>query len=296
MSFPEYGMSNGRKALWAASIVGGAAILNQLAGTEQGPPSTNDVGLSYEQLAENLQELQAAPEASGQWRLSAQEDFNGSTLDPDNWFVYRRQPAGGNGLWRESQATVGDGLLTLTTEQGPDGRWISGGVGQRYYQQYGKWEIRARFDAGTGVRGVALLWPKSGWPPEIDFAESGGNNVTPDPATPDRNSVHLASHYWCDEKPNHNCQVIDDVTPPDDGTLTTWHTIGVEITPDKVGYTMDGQVTATHTGKAVPHQPLRFGVQQALGLGNEPQPDATTPDQVKLQVDWLKIYEFVPES
>ena len=67
--------------------------------------------------------------------------------------------------WVKDNVSVGDGVVTLTVETTlNEGGAISTQTSD-LVQPYGKYELRARVDEGTGV-GMALLpWPQSQqWP------------------------------------------------------------------------------------------------------------------------------------
>lgn len=206
------------------------------------------------------------------WDLVRADDFLGDTPD-DTWFVYRagRAPH----YWLRSHTQVADGLLTLTTAQDPDvdGHWASGALSNRLNMTYGKFLIRSRFDAGQGTRAVADLWPHGHWPPEIDFFEIGGTD-------PGRTHATQTDHFAPDNSMNHTGVACD---------CTQWHTIGVEWTPQSIVYTMDGVVTDV-VRDHVPSEPMHLALQTSVGYGKGGRPDASTPGQVRFQIDWVAMF------
>ena len=103
---------------------------------------------------------------------------------------------------------------------------VTGGVKMNLSQTYGKYEVRMRVDNGLGVSVVALLWPTAEtWPPEIDFTEDNG-------AAP-RTQDTATEHWGTATNPR---QINNTLTV----NLTQWHTVGVEWSPGKIVYTMDG--------------------------------------------------------
>lgn len=221
---------------------------------------------------------------TGTWNkytLAFEDNFNGTALDTTKWTKYVGAPSGGNGDWDPANVVLGDGTMRLRTSRTADGRWISAGVSnaKSVKQQYGKWQIRVRLDKGYGIRNVALLWPTTGWPPEVDFLETSGRD-------PLKTKNTLASHYK-DAFGVHRVwqqRVYSD--------YTQWHTIGVKYEPGLMQFTLDGVVVAKLT-KNLPKSSMWLGMQTALGsaaLGAAP--NETTPRVVDMQVDWVKIYRY----
>jgi beta-glucanase (GH16 family) len=120
-----------------------------------------------------------------------------------------------------------------------------------------------------------LLWPiDNSWPPEIDFAQDNGDQ---------RDRVYASLHAiggWQADRSKA-------------GNFSEWHTAGVEWTPSRIGYTLDGKVWGTVRDSRVPDEPMALALQtQAWYCGHSWQrcPDSTTPTQVDLQVDWVVAY------
>jgi hypothetical protein len=220
------------------------------------------------------------------WRLKSAVDFTGSAL-PTGWGSYEGQPGGEpNGLWKHSHAVVGNGVLTLAGSR-EAGRFVTGGVmayGPTVGQQtYGRYEVRFRIDKGHGVKYAALLWPKSErWPidGEIDFAEDGGGA---------RGTSTGTLHYGA-----RNSQIQKSLA----GDFSRWNTLGVEWSPARLVYTLNGKPWATVTGSMVPHTPMNLAIQTQAGTcgswAGATCPDSTTPAHVDMQVDWAVTYSYVP--
>ncbi len=127
---------------------------------------------------------------------------------------------------------------------------------------------------------VALLWPTSDtWPPEIDFTEDNG-------ASP--RAVDTATEHWgaaSDPQQIHDTLNVD---------LSQWHTVGVEWTPGKIVYTMDGVPWATETNVNVPDVPMQLALQTEAwqcGTSNWEQcADSSTPAEIDMEVDWIAVY------
>lgn len=213
------------------------------------------------------------------------DDFK--KLDLTRWGLYEGQPGGDpGGWWEPSHVVVKNGIAHLFTYRDPavDNRWVSGGFSNSHAlkQTYGKYLVRFRATSGYGVSNILLLWPVADhWPPEIDFAEDGGRSTT-------RPRMTATLHYGED---NHTIQ--QGIT----GDFTKWHVMGVEWTPGKLVYTIDGRAWGTVVDPNVPSEPMELAIQAQAGTcGDEwtPCPNETTPGLVDLQIDWVQAFAYTP--
>lgn len=220
--------------------------------------------------------VQASPATASGYTLVFKDDFNGSRIDTSKWGVYN----GGNGGDRVAQnAIVGNGQLTLRTTK-VNGVWKGAGVSaaRANKQKYGKYEMRVRFDRGYGVRVAGLLWPANGvWPPEVDFYEIPADNTN-------RTLNTLTNHYGTrsNHRMHHDSYNAD---------FTQWQTVGVEWTPNKLVYTLNGKPMRTMY-KNIPNTAMWLGLQTRPGSWSGVKPNSSTPQIVDLDVDWVKIYKY----
>jgi beta-glucanase (GH16 family) len=214
------------------------------------------------------------------WHRVLSDDFRHG-LSAARWGRYSGQPGGDpGGWWDPSHVVVRGGVLRLETYRDPrfSGRWVSGGLSsaRALKQTYGRYEVRFRMDAGRGVAGVLLLWPvRDHWPPEIDFAESGGTR-------PARDAMTATLHYGA---ANHQIQRTVRAD------FTRWHRIGVEWTPGRLVYRLDGRVWGRVSSPHVPREPMELDLQTQAGTCGDryaPCPDASTPARVTMDVDWVR--------
>ncbi|MCO1657246.1 glycoside hydrolase family 16 protein [Pseudonocardia humida] len=208
------------------------------------------------------------------WPLLQADEFDGTALNPLTWQPYEGGAAGAVGQRSASNLTVSGGTLKVTSRG-----LTSGGMGWQPGQTYGRWEVRARTEAGAGYRPAILLWPDGeDWPigGEIDFLD------TPHP---DRSETNFVVHYGA-----QNSQ--DGVAV--EGDFTGWHTYAVEWAPDHVAGFVDGQeVFRTTDPQKIPTGPMRLTIQQDIGPSEDgwtPAPATTTPAEVQMEVDWVRIY------
>ncbi|MET0510231.1 MAG: glycoside hydrolase family 16 protein [Thermoleophilaceae bacterium] len=216
------------------------------------------------------------------WRPVFLDDFRHG-LDRSKWGRYSGQPGGDpGGWWAPSHVVVRKGVLNLETYRDPrfGDRWVSGGLSnaRALKQTYGKYEVRFRMDRGKGVAAILLLWPVADhWPPEIDFAEDGG-------ATGGRRSMSATLHHGEDNRQIQRTVRAD---------FSRWHTMGVEWTPGKLVYTLDGRPWGRVRSRHVPRERMELAIQAQAGTCGDrdaPCPDRSTPRMVRLQVDWVRAY------
>ena len=236
------------------------------------------------------------------WTQTFADDFTSpSTLS--NYQVYSSSgpaPDGSGSCVASNHVGVTGGMLVIRGYKDPAGavshgctddanQWVTGGVKLTANSQtYGKYEVRMRVDNGQGVSLVALLWPTTDtWPPEIDFTEDNG--VSP-------RTVDTATEHWGTAA--NPSQVNDTLAV----NLSQWHTVGVEWTPGKIVYTMDGVPWATEANSNVSDVPMQLAVQtqawqcNSAGTGWETCVDGTTPAEVDMDVDWIAVYAPAPHD
>lgn len=212
------------------------------------------------------------------WKQTVAEDFLGTSM-PSNWYIYEGAPGGtSTAWWLPSHVSIRDSILNLRTSGPtvlPNGNtgYISGGCGCEVTQKYGKYEVRMRSDAATGISTIALLWPNPKlsppWPQgcEVDFREGYGPTIT------------ATLHY------DVTNQTIQRVSPTYD--FRRWHTVGVEWTPNKLEYTIDGKVWGTVVGAIVPSDYMNLDLQSQY-VGDM----VVEPPQSDYQIDWVVMYEM----
>jgi len=227
------------------------------------------------------------PPAPPGWTLVDYDDFNGNTVDTQKWQVYEASSTNGTSQWLRSMVSVGGGELRIAGQgKNPDGQGnVSGGLcwcRGKGNQTYGMWQVRARFEKGNGYGQAILLWPQSNhWPDdgELDFVETPFASKTTAVGT-----VHWGSDNQEDERR---------VT----GDYAAWHTYAVEWRAGSVKMSIDGVVyydsTTSSRRPAIPDTPMQLAIQQEPGpFGTKwvPAPDSSTPDQVVMHIDWVRIY------
>lgn len=225
----------------------------------------------------------------GKFDVVFEDDFNkdvtipptGSTGD-SSWGAYSG-PGGGNkyAYWSPANVSVSGGQLHLASTIEGD-RIVTGGVGNDVTQTYGQWEVRMRMPLDPNVKFVLQLWPETGWPPEIDFAEAGGKLT---------NSGIAAFFHWGDEasqQPGSKQQIRSWL--PDINTAN-WHTFGVRWRTGQLQYLVDGDVWSTVSTPNVPSQPMWLAIQTE---GRTTASKATSKSIPGMDVDYVRISKWTP--
>ena len=158
--------------------------------------------------------------------FSATEDFNGTQLAPLQWIAHETQRRNGSS-WSPSRVRVNDGELQISgTGRSPTGRGNMAGsvcwcLEHGIIRTYGVWEVRAKFDVGTGYSPVMGLYsdvPEStpGWGFLTMASVDDG----------ERRTVYPVIRGAGDSSP------VDG--PPVTGDFTAWNTYAIEWRADFV--------------------------------------------------------------
>ncbi|MGI5490505.1 glycoside hydrolase family 16 protein [Microtetraspora malaysiensis] len=201
------------------------------------------------------------------------EDFNGTWIDESKWGVYDSPNARTNP--RTSRATSVSGGVLRMTGGVYGGKDLSGGVASTLLQQYGRWEVRLRTEAGAGYSAVALLMPEDVTPSnyaEVDFVEVGDI-----PRQLSGVFVH-----------GNNGQRAAGSMRAD---FTQWHTAAVDWLPDRLTFWLDGKVVWNYTGPLVPkNRTMGLALQNDVICDGALCRNASTPATVTMDVDWVRVY------
>jgi beta-glucanase (GH16 family) len=210
-------------------------------------------------------------------------EFTGP-LDHARWGAYSGQPGGDpGGYWAPDHVVTEHGMLVLRSykDSRHGNRWVSGGVSSApgLTQTYGMYLIRFRVTKGAGIGHDILLWPAGPtWPPEVDLSESAGG----------KEQTATATLHWGTAAENYQRQVAVSAN------FTKWHTLSVRWLPGRIVYVLDGHVFAIMR-KHVPHVPMALDIQTQAGTCGDkwqPCPNAGTPREVNLDVDWVAEFRW----
>lgn len=242
--------------------------------------------------------------AAPKWQLVWQDEFNGSRIDSRYWSKVDR----GTPDWKNTMSddpslfAFKKGALVLRGKVNPDTKkdpapWLTGGVWTKgkIAFRYGKIEIRAKFDSAQGVWPALWMlpdikdrkWPDDG---EIDIMEHlNFDNIA-------YQTVH--SHYTVTlgRKGNPKSGSTGKINRKD------WNVYGVEWSPDKLVFTINGQETFTYP--RVPEEakanrqwpfnaPFFIILDMQVGGGWVESTGKVNPKQlpVEMHIDWVRVYQ-----
>ncbi len=278
------GASTSSPSTTATTTKGGATTAKSAATTAKGGATTASTAKATSSTAKPTSST-AAPTSStvppattggGCWNLVVQDDFNGSSVDGSKWVEYNGDGNGGHGQRSSSALSVSGGVLTITASM-QNGTLVSGGLGGRHNQTYGRYEARVRTDVDPSetMSGVLLTWPQSG-----DQYNDGENDYYETTQTPgDRHEFFSFIH-----KPGAPSSEQDYTVHS--ASASEWHTMVMEWRADKVVIYRDGQVIKTldeDSANRIPDAAHFAAIQ--LDAWKD-----SIPNAVSMQVDYIKVY------
>ena len=248
-------------------------------------------------LLEPLASLHAAESV---WKLTLDENFDGSELNPKIWNVEtgKRRDA-----MNSAQAVdLKDGKLLITTFTDETGVTRCGFVTSRkkFFVTQGKTVARCRFSVQPGTQ-VAFwaqspTYGKSGDPAkaaedgvEIDIMETTGLM---------RGAYQYALHWGSYKPETHKSSNRKFPAPVGD----EWHEYGVEWDDTGYRFTLDGTVVATDVKCPGSKSPefLLFTSESNIKSWNGERPKegygSKQTSKNKFEIDWVKVWERVPAS
>ena len=232
-------------------------------------------------------------------RLVFNDEFAGSSLDSSKWdpcypwantgvgctnfgnpelewYLPSQNTVSGNALHLNASKTATSG----TTRDGQPKKydWRSGMVTTYHSFQftYGYVAVRARVPKGDGLWSGLFLLPRSeAWPPEIDIAETYGD---------DTNKFNVVL------QPAQGPQFPTSVSAPSD-LSTGYHTYAVDWEPSSITWSIDGKTVHRYTGDRSPSEPMYLvadlAVANLFGIG----PTASSPSQGSLDIAAVSIFQ-----
>jgi beta-glucanase (GH16 family) len=236
------------------------------------------------------------------WEQVWADEFDGNAVDLTKWQneIWTSPHNNEQQAYVPQQATVGNGMLTITATNQPYGgkQYRSARLESHYTNQYGRWEIRAKLPSTKGTWPAIWLlpnvdqypWPSQG---EIDILENRGQQP---------NLTSSAFHYG----PNWEAHQYkyDENTQSRFGQPVNYHdgfhTYSVEWDATKIKffvddinwYTLyDSDVNGTISNNAPMETVLNVAVGGDFLGGNDQQPDASSVWPQTMQVDYVRVFE-----
>ena len=249
------------------------------------------------------------PQLDG-YNLLWSDEFDGNTLNEENWNRELRDPGWTNNELQEYTASddnifVRDGKLVLKaikTEKDGKEYYTSGKVNSQNKRDfmYGKVVVSAKVPEGQGLWPAIWMmpqdeqfygqWPKCG---EIDIMEVLGNQV---------DTAYGTLHYGEPHAEQQGTVVLKDGST----FASEFHEYSVEWEPGEFRYYIDGEhyltindwFTAVNGEDEKPYpapfnQPFFVQMNLAVG-GNWPgNPDETTDfDNAEFEIDYVRVYQY----
>ena len=220
-----------------------------------------------------LPSAHAEATTSSPWVLALHDSFTHG-INKTTWGAYSGQPGGNPYGWWSPSHLVPYGGSALLRGYRENGKFVTAGMMLNTLPQtYGKYVVRAKFTKSANVEHVMLLWPTSGWPPEVDFSEG-----------PTSKGIMATSHWGSANYQAHRFLNVD---------MTVWHSYGVEWTPTSLRFWVDGRPWASMTGAAVPKQPMRLAIQTAA-TGPIGGVTLANPFEVRMTIADVYVWKYRP--
>lgn len=244
------------------------------------------------------------------------DEFDGSSLNREIWTAWSGTAFNNEQQFytaRTRNLDVQNGMLQITglRENYNNREWTSARIKTQNAVdfRYGTIEIRARVPHGKGMWPAIWMlptgneygpWPYSG---EIDIMENRGHQ-------PDR--FQQTIHYSAVAHPGSGNALADrrslgdTFILPDSTSMNEFHTYGFEWTDSTLTWTFDGTEVYRLTRGQIEANAEVYPFDQefylilnlAIGgnyLGDE-QPDSSTPDTNRMQVDYVRLYQDVNKA
>ncbi len=260
-------------------------------------------------MAENGPASSATAELAGGWKLVWSDEFkqpDGSAPDPAKWGYDTGGTGWGNNeleyyTSRTNNARIEGGKLIIEArKENFGGKNITSArllTKDKLSWTYGRVEARIQIPRGQGIWPAfwmlgtnidSVSWPKCG---EIDIME----NIGREPC-----KVHGTVHgpgYSGDDGIGGPVALPDGVAVADD-----FHVFAVECEPDRIAWFMDGRQYFSITPARLPknarwvfNQPKFLLLNLAIGGGWPGYPDNTTTFPQRMVVDYVRVYEKIPQ-
>ena len=254
--------------------------------------------------------IQQGGSYQGEYQLVWEEEFNGTSLNLDDWNIEVNGNGGGNGeaqyyTDRAENLRVEDGCLIIEArrEEYLGKNYTSARIQTKGKHEFAYMKVEGRIWLPSGQGTWPAFWmlgTKGGWPScgEIDIMEHVGSQPTMiSHALHTRQTNGTKGNNWSSRK------YID-------GVEGSWHTYGVEIleyymfTRDAIRFTIDGEETAFTSEPTNEHDFERwpfyntssydnkFYIILNLALGGSWGGSINTDIfPVQMKVDWVRVYK-----
>jgi beta-glucanase (GH16 family) len=211
---------------------------------------------------------------------SFDDEFDGSSLS-SVWLQHFNFD-GIENTWSTSQASVANGLLTITASR-TGGGWVSSLLDTKttWTQKYGYFEARMKIPEGRGM--WPAFWSYHGGGPggdaEIDTMEVCANPLGTNGGN-DASELHTTV-FWAGGRSAREETRSADLS-------LDFHVYGVDWRRDHLAFYLDGKEVARFTDAShIPSVAMPLILDLAVGGSWCGASDSTTPDNSQLLVDWV---------
>lgn len=218
---------------------------------------------------------------SSDWILVWNDEFNNNKIDPSKWRIEDAALLKNNEkqYYSSDEVYVQNDCLVLRSQKRRKGdrEYTSGLVSTngKYAQKYGRFEMRAKFPSGKGIWPAIWMLPISGkWPPEMDIAETYGNN-----------QVYMTNHFTVNGILDSEGKGYEIPNLAHD-----FHVFTLEWAPQELQWYIDG-VLCFSTKQNIPHEPFYLILNTAIGGDWPGDPDSTTIFSQYHMIDYVRIYQ-----
>ncbi len=214
---------------------------------------------------------------------SFNDGFNTSVLDTSKWAdTYPSGNSGEQQYYSPDAIKIDNSVLNIEAAPVPShGYSFTSGIiltKDKFAQKYGRFEIKAKLPKGQGFWPAFWLLPaKSDFPVEIDVFEMRGN---------DPHTIYMSVH-WKGAGGSHEHTTVHYTSSAD--LSADFHTYTLEWIPDRLTWYLDGTKIYT-TQDHVPHEPMFFLANLAVGGSFPGSPESTTAFPGIMQIQYARVY------
>jgi hypothetical protein len=218
------------------------------------------------------------------WETTLEDKFEGDRLDTSKWETGYKAGTKEAQYYVHDAFEFEDGILKIRAEerQVRDREYASGILTTRYSfdQKYGRFEVRAKMPAGQGLWPAFWLLPTSqNYPLEIDVFEFLGHQT---------DTVYMTNH-WRGKDGRSTFQTYGFKGPD---FTQDFHVFEIRWNEEEIVWYIDWVERARET-RGIPHEPMFLLLNLAVGGEWPGYPDDTTPFPSYLEVDYVRVYEWV---
>ncbi|WP_042665784.1 family 16 glycosylhydrolase [Haloferax sp. ATB1] len=241
---------------------------------------------------------EGGPANQDEWTLTFEDDFDGDSLDTEQWSIGW---GWGTGTTMsptevvERNVDVRDSNLYLKGTHDGDQPY-AGGVNTKNKVTFGPgsyYEAKIKFARREGFQNAFWSKPNTeAWPPEIDVVELMQDGSGTDDTHRSRHHIH----YSTSTEPGDNSTHVGPgggYTPGDDLT-ENYHIYGVEWQEDRITHYVDGEAVWESTDSTAMQAMQNGGVHYmmfSLNIDNVGTPDYSVPWGEEVAIDWVRLWD-----